>query len=132
MAEQRPTPGTLIRSLGHPWLVSPRGASIRIFLVDGVPEGIRIATKSNWTGRALMSSRVDYPRLRRRPELSSPGIYILVGPSDTEIKNRVYVGEADDLVKRLDQHQAGGNSGAASGNRTPDLRITSALLCHLS
>ena len=24
------------------------------------------------------------------------------------------------------------NAGAASGNRTPDLRITSALLCHLS
>lgn len=66
---------------------------------------MRIATKSNWTGRVLMASRTDYARLRDREELKAPGIYILVGPPDEGLKDRVYVGETDDLVNRLDQHR---------------------------
>ncbi len=31
---------------------SPRPTSIRLFLADGTPDGIRIVEKSNWTGVA--------------------------------------------------------------------------------
>ncbi len=52
-----------------------------------------------------MAARTDYARLRNRDELKAPGIYILVGPPDEGLKDRVYVGETDDLVTRLDQHR---------------------------
>lgn len=78
-----------------------------MFLADGTPDGIRIVTKSNWTGRVLVSSRSDYPRLRQRDELGGPGVYVLMGPSERSSKQRIYVGEADELVRRLDQHARG-------------------------
>lgn len=82
------------------------GATIRIFLVDGTPLGPRTLEKSNWYGRALDFPRVEWPRVKGRPELSRPGVYILRG-SDADGLPVVYVGQADELRRRIDQHQAG-------------------------
>ena len=84
----------------------PRPTSIRIFLADGVPEGLRIVEKSNWTGRAVVASRSHIDRALARGELEQPGIYVLTGVSD-EGAPRVYVGEADVLRERIKQHVAG-------------------------
>jgi Domain of unknown function (DUF4357) len=84
-----------------------RGASIRIFLADGVAEGLWVVEKSNWSGVGLMWARPGHARVRPREELSRPGVYVLVGPSEQAVdKGRIYVGEADVLRKRLDQHHA--------------------------
>lgn len=83
-----------------------RGVSIRIFLADGSPTGLWVVEKSNWTGVALMWPRAIHADARKRLELDRPGVYVLVGPSDTSTRQRVYLGEADVLRKRLDQHQA--------------------------
>src|SRR5450755_827899 len=85
-------------------MTGSRGTSIRIFLVDGTAEGVRLVEKSNWTGRALVTSRADYPRARLREELSGPGVYVLSGPSDEGLRLSIYVGEGDDVGKRLDTH----------------------------
>ena len=83
----------------------PRGVTIRLFLVEGVPDGLWTVEKSNWTGIGLMCPRSSYPRARLREELARPGVYVLAGPSDiTAGRTRIYVGEADVLSKRLDQH----------------------------
>ena len=74
----------------------PRPTSIRIFLADGVPEGLRIVEKSNWTGRAVVASRSQLDRALAREELGQPGVYVLTGPSE-EGAPRVYIGEADVL-----------------------------------
>jgi hypothetical protein len=52
-----------------------------------------------------MCPRASYPGSRSRDELSRPGVYVLVGPAEGS-RERIYVGEADVLSKRLDQHQA--------------------------
>ena len=83
-----------------------RGVSIRLFLADGTPTGLWVVEKSNWTGIALMWPRTAHVEARQRPELQRPGVYVLVGASDETAKQRVYVGEADVLRSRLDQHQA--------------------------
>lgn len=83
----------------------PRPTSIRIFLADGVPDGLRIVEKSNWTGRAVVASRSQIDRALARDELSQPGIYVLTGVSDHGAP-RVYVGEADALRERIKQHVA--------------------------
>jgi len=83
-----------------------RPTSIRIFLADGVPEGLRIVEKSNWTGRAVVASRSQLDRALAREELSQPGVYVLTGLSEDGAP-RVYIGEADLLRDRLRQHVAG-------------------------
>ena len=84
----------------------PRPTSIRIFLADGVPEGLRIVEKSNWTGRAVVASRAQIDRALGRDELAQPGVYVLTGASDDGAP-RLYVGEADALRERIRQHVAG-------------------------
>lgn len=84
----------------------PRPTSIRIFLADGVPEGLRIVEKSNWTGRAVVAGRAQLSQALGRVELGQPGIYVLTGPAE-EGAPRLYVGEADVLRDRLRQHVAG-------------------------
>lgn len=81
------------------------GTSIRIFLADGGADGVWVVEKSNWTGKALMAPRTRYRDLRARPDLGGPGVYLLVGPSESGLPaSRVYVGETDDLPGRLDYH----------------------------
>src|SRR3990172_646598 len=60
-----------------------RGVLIRLFLVEGVPDGLWVVEKSNWTGVGLMCPRSSYPQARSREELTRPGVYVLVGPSES-------------------------------------------------
>lgn len=78
-----------------------RPTSIRVFLADGEPSGLRIAEKSNWTGVLMAAARRDFAALRARPECEGPGVYFLIGPGDESAVPDVYVGEADDLRSRL-------------------------------
>jgi hypothetical protein len=83
--------------------------TIRIFLADGTPHGIRILDKSNWTGRGVEFSRLDWPRARIRDDLAKPGVYVLTGEGDDGLP-RVYIGEADLLSTRIAQHYSGPSS----------------------
>ena len=84
-------------------------ATIRIFLADGTPLGIRVVEKSNWTGRAIDFARADWGRARTREDFGKPGVYVLAGTTDDGF-SRVYVGEADVLGTRLQQHFSGPGS----------------------
>ncbi len=83
-----------------------RPTSIRLFLVNGSPEGIRIVEKSNWTGIAVVASRAQLAEALNREELTRPGVYVLSGPGEGGAP-RLYVGEADVLRERLKQHAGG-------------------------
>lgn len=86
-------------------LPRPVGASIRIFLADGVADGVWVVEKSNWTGKALMAPRTRYKDLRARTDLGGPGVYLLAGPTESGVPAvRIYIGETDDLPGRLDSH----------------------------
>jgi Domain of unknown function (DUF4357) len=86
--------------------VKHRGASIRIYLADGTPNGLRLVEKANWTGLAIACSRAQWPGVRRREEFGRAGNYLLVGDAAGDAgQARIYVGEAEDLRKRIDQHQ---------------------------
>lgn len=82
------------------------GTSIRIFLADGTADGVWVVEKSNWTGKALMAPRSRYAELKARADFAGSGVYVLIGPTDTGAPpTRIYVGETEDLPKRLDSHQ---------------------------
>lgn len=81
-----------------------RASSIRIFMAEGDPNGLRIVEKSGWTGIVLVCSRADIVTVLKRDELSSPGIYLLVGPPNDDSTVDMYVGESDDVRGRIKQH----------------------------
>lgn len=84
------------------------GVSLRIFLPEGTPEGVRLVSKSNWTGLAVASSRSRYPSARvEREEFRRPGVYLLTGPPEnSKYESRIYLGEGEDPRVRIDAHHA--------------------------
>lgn len=77
-------------------------------MADGTPDGLRIVERSNWTGRALMVSRAEYPAIRHRDELGRPGVYLLRGQAERGgLGARIYIGEADTARTRIDNHIRG-------------------------
>jgi hypothetical protein len=83
-----------------------RGFSIRIFLPDGTPDGVRIVEKSNWTGCGLVCPRPLLGTAKSRQEFNRTGVYVLVGPPEESELPRVYIGEGDPVRPRLEQHLA--------------------------
>lgn len=53
--------------------------TIRIFVPDGDPEGVRLIDRMNWTGIGVAFPRNKWSEIRQRPELQRTGVYILVG-----------------------------------------------------
>jgi hypothetical protein len=80
--------------------------SLRIFVADGDPDGLRIVEKSNWIGKALMFPRALLPQVKARPELAQTGVYLLLGPRPDGEGDMLYVGEGDPILPRLQDHQA--------------------------
>lgn len=81
-----------------------RGFSVRIFLPDGDPDGIKVIEKSNWIGAGLVVPRALFGEAKARPEMERAGVYVLVGQADGGPLPEVYVGEGDPVRPRLEQH----------------------------
>ncbi len=84
----------------------PASYSVTVFLPRGLQGGLRLVEKSNWVGEGALFPRSVYPDIRSRDEFSfnRAGIYLLWEPADTGDLPRVYIGQADPLRQRLDQH----------------------------
>ena len=85
----------------------PDPFTIRIFVPDGDPEGVRLIDRMNWTGIGIAFPRTHLAEVRNRSELAGAGVYVLVGYSDADDDlPTVYVGQADHVGRRLEQHDA--------------------------
>ena len=80
------------------------GKAISLFLMDGTPDGVVACELFNWTGKGFKIPRSKLKDLSQRPDLKKAGVYFLVG-KDEEDADVVYIGEAEDVYKRLLQHQ---------------------------
>jgi hypothetical protein len=79
--------------------------TIRIFVPEGDPEGIRIIDRLKSTGKFFAFPRIAWEKLRSRSELNHPGVYVLSGyanPND-ELPT-IYIGQADSVRNRIEQH----------------------------
>ena len=83
------------------------GKTLKLFLVDGTPNGILTAEIMNWTGHIMYAPRSRIADLIKRDEVKRTGVYILFG-EDPSSPNRtlVYVGEGDSVVARLSIHNS--------------------------
>ena len=78
------------------------GKTIKIFLIDGEPNGRMSCELSNWSGKAYKIPRIKIKDCNDRIDLSSTGVYLLFGKDDVG-KEQVYIGEAESILKRLNQ-----------------------------
>ena len=78
------------------------GKTIKIFLIDGEPNGRMSCELSNWTGKAYKIPRIKIRDCADRKDLNNTGIYLLLGKND-EGKDLVYIGETETILDRLKQ-----------------------------
>jgi len=79
------------------------GKTIKLFLIDGEPNGRMTCELSNWTGKAYKIPRIQIKESYDRHDLKKTGIYLLFGKNN-EGQNLIYIGEAEVIIDRLKQH----------------------------
>ncbi len=79
------------------------GKTIKIFLIDGDPNGRMSCELSNWTGKAYKIPRIKIKDCIDRKDLNSTAVYLLLGKNEDN-KDLVYIGEAENVFNRLNQH----------------------------
>ncbi len=82
------------------------GKTIRVYLDDGSVSGIRHAEIVNWTGQAVSSPRSKIKELASWDESKKPGVYFLFGVDEESGEDAVYIGEAENVFDRLQNHLA--------------------------
>lgn len=78
--------------------------TIRIFVPDGDPEGVRLIDRMNWTGLGVVVPREKWLATKQRSEFSRTGVYILSGQTEGNELPTIYVGEAREIRTRIDSH----------------------------
>jgi hypothetical protein len=87
--------------------------TIRIFVPDGDPEGVKIIDRMNWTGSGISFPREKWKDVSPRQYFDHAGVYILVGYAEdatdddpTKDVPTIYIGEGDGIRNRIDSHYA--------------------------
>jgi len=81
--------------------------TIKIFLIDGEPNGLKTAELSNWVGQAIVIPRNKLKEIKQRSECNKPAVYFLIGKNSEEaLLPTVYIGEAENLWNRLSTHDS--------------------------
>lgn len=79
------------------------GRKVTIYLADGTPSGIRHVEIANWSGQAIACPRSRLSELKEWSEAQRPGVYFLLEKQTAETGDRAYIGESENVVKRLSQ-----------------------------
>jgi len=78
------------------------GKTIQIYLPDGNPRSLKIAKITSRTVSAILIPRSKLEEAAKRDELNNVGVYLLFGSDES--KPQVYIGEAENCLSRLKQH----------------------------
>jgi hypothetical protein len=78
--------------------------SVRIFSPSGFDRAFRIIERDNWNGKGVMSKRSVFHLSQKREEFARPGMYIIYGQNLDTDAVRIYVGEGDPVLPRLQSH----------------------------
>ncbi len=84
--------------------MAERGKTIRLFLIEGVPSGRWKCELSNWASLAYRIPRTMISDCSDREDLLSTGVYFLIGKTDDGMGDKVYVGEAENVLPCIFKH----------------------------
>lgn len=85
-------------------MIRMKPQTIQIFLPDGNPRSVKIAELTNRMVKAIYVPRNKLELASKREELKSVGLYFLFGSTPDSTKPIVYIGEAEDCLVRLKEH----------------------------
>lgn len=79
------------------------------FFPDNDPDGFRTVGKPGWAGKGFVCPRSLFPEKKKDPEykkpgFDSPGVYILIGSSESTGSTIAYIGQATQIGNRINQH----------------------------
>jgi hypothetical protein len=81
--------------------------TLRVFLLEGEPTGVKTVELGNWTGKAYFIPRNKLQEAitdnYTKQELGSQRVYFLIGEAE-DGERRVYVGEAENFIDRIAHH----------------------------
>jgi len=77
--------------------------TVKIFLVEGNPTGLRTLELFNWNGKGVIIPRDRVEASLDRNDLSTQGVYLLIGESD-DGEGMIYIGESENLKDRVRSH----------------------------
>lgn len=92
--------------------------TIKIFLIEGKPTGVRTIELSGWTGKGFVIPRSNLSAALGRGDLKVPCVYFLIGENDNG-QQLVYIGETENFLDRIQAH-----------NKTKDFWTTT--ICFIS
>lgn len=72
----------------------------KLFAPSGSPDGVIVAFRDDWPGRAIIFPRELVGEVKGRKEYAEPGVYLLVSA------RKMYIGEGDPVGNRIDNHVA--------------------------
>ena len=78
--------------------------TIQIFLPGGDPRGIRIAELTTRIVQVIEVPRSLLQDFLKMPESDQVALYFLVGKTDDDVEQKVYIGQTGDLRARLAKH----------------------------
>lgn len=78
--------------------------TVKLYLLNGDPTGVKKVQLSNWSGVSFVIPRNKLEIVNKREELSKQCLYFLIG--GTSLNPEVYIGEAENFQKRIPNHQS--------------------------
>lgn len=87
-------------------MTKSKAKTIEIFLPDGDPKSIKVASITSRTVEVTYIPRAKLETAKKRENLGGVGVYFLVGASEEHSKTEVYIGEAESCMTRIGQHNA--------------------------
>lgn len=77
--------------------------TVKIFLAEGNPTGLRSLELFNWNGKGYVIPRDRLEAALERDEIRTQGVYILIGEG-LHNQPELYIGESEDVSNRLRSH----------------------------
>lgn len=77
--------------------------TIKIFLAEGNPTGVRTLELFNWSGRGVIIPRDRMEYAMTRDDMETQGVYLLLGENENG-DEMLYVGESENLKDRIKAH----------------------------
>ena len=81
-----------------------RGRTIKLYIMGEEQKNLKSVELSNWSGKAYIGSRKHIGVLQGFEDLSAPGVYCLIAESEDSYQKKIYIGEADEINKRISEH----------------------------
>lgn len=80
-----------------------KGKTLKIFVMGEESSSFKSVELANWIGQAFIGERRHISEVKKRSELTQPGVYFLLSDNPESNFIDIYIGESDDFVTRIKQ-----------------------------